>query len=62
MPDQDAFLRTIARAPPTTAALVYADWLEEQGDSDRAEFIRLQIDLARGEDEYDAARPAKASA
>jgi uncharacterized protein (TIGR02996 family) len=27
--------------------LVYADWLEDQGDSDRAEFIRLQVRLAR---------------
>jgi uncharacterized protein (TIGR02996 family) len=26
--------------------LVYADWLEEQGDSDRAEFIRVQCELA----------------
>jgi uncharacterized protein (TIGR02996 family) len=27
--------------------LVYADWLDEQGEHDRAEFIRLQIELAR---------------
>ena len=27
--------------------LIYADWLDEQGDADRAEFIRLQIRLAR---------------
>jgi uncharacterized protein (TIGR02996 family) len=26
--------------------LIYADWLEEQGDSDRAEYIRLQCQLA----------------
>jgi uncharacterized protein (TIGR02996 family) len=26
--------------------LVYADWLEEHGDADRAEFIRVQIALA----------------
>jgi uncharacterized protein (TIGR02996 family) len=25
--------------------LVFADWLEEQGESDRAEFIRLQVEL-----------------
>src|SRR5258708_33120374 len=27
--------------------LVFADWLEEQGDADRAEFIRIQIELSR---------------
>jgi uncharacterized protein (TIGR02996 family) len=26
--------------------LIYADWLEEQGDADRAEFIRVQCELA----------------
>jgi uncharacterized protein (TIGR02996 family) len=25
----------------------YADWLEEQGDRDRAEFIRLRVELSR---------------
>lgn len=32
--------------------LVFADWAEEHGDPERAEFIRLQIRLA-GMDEYD---------
>jgi uncharacterized protein (TIGR02996 family) len=32
--------------------LVFADWVEEHGDPERAEFIRLQIRLA-GLDEYD---------
>lgn len=27
--------------------LVYADWLEENGDPERAEFIRVQIEIAR---------------
>src|SRR4051794_10352800 len=32
--------------------LVYADWLEEHGEADRAEFIRLQCRLATtGEDD-----------
>jgi uncharacterized protein (TIGR02996 family) len=26
--------------------LIYADWLEDNGDPDRAEFIRLQVELA----------------
>lgn len=30
----------------TTVRLVYADWLDENGDPDRAEFIRLQCRLA----------------
>src|SRR3954451_24109254 len=27
--------------------LVYADWLDEHGDTDRADFIRTQVQLAR---------------
>jgi uncharacterized protein (TIGR02996 family) len=30
-----------------TPRLVYADWLQENGDPDRAEFIRLQLEIAR---------------
>src|SRR5438067_1250501 len=60
MSDHDPFLRTIAERPADDGPrLVYADWLEEQGDADRAEFIRLQIDLARTEDDDDATHPAK---
>lgn len=41
-----------------TARLVYADWLEEHGDEERAEFIRKQIRLMRmpGAIEFDAER------
>ena len=43
-----AFLRTILASPEDDAPrLVYADWLDENGDPDRAEFIRLQIRLGR---------------
>jgi uncharacterized protein (TIGR02996 family) len=46
-----AFLKSIQAYPDDDAPrLVYADWLEEQGETQRAEFIRLQIadcDLAR---------------
>lgn len=39
----DALLRRILEDPADDSArLVYADWLEEQGDADRAEFIRVQ--------------------
>lgn len=46
----DVLLRAILDAPDDDAPrLIYADWLEEQGDSDRAEFIRVQVALARSE-------------
>lgn len=32
-----------------TARLVFADWLEERGEEERAEFIRLQIKVHRNE-------------
>jgi uncharacterized protein (TIGR02996 family) len=44
----EAFLEAICETPDDdTPRLVYADWLEENGDSDRAEFIRVQCELAR---------------
>jgi uncharacterized protein (TIGR02996 family) len=42
------FLAAIREAPEDDAPrLVYADWLEEGGDKDRAEFIRMQCALER---------------
>lgn len=42
------FLDVILAHPDDDAPrLVFADWLEEQGDCDRAEFIRIQIERAR---------------
>src|SRR5437588_12608417 len=39
-----AFLADICANPDDdTPRLVYADWLEDHGDSERAEFIRTQI-------------------
>jgi uncharacterized protein (TIGR02996 family) len=44
-----AFLQAICDDPADdTPRLVYADWLEERGNPERAEFIRLQIDVAHG--------------
>jgi uncharacterized protein (TIGR02996 family) len=41
---QAAFLRVIKADPDADVPrLVFADWLDEQGDTDRAEFIRLQV-------------------
>src|SRR5437764_8755275 len=41
-----AFLASILDAPDDDSPrLIYADWLDEQGDADRAEFIRVQCTL-----------------
>jgi uncharacterized protein (TIGR02996 family) len=49
----EALLRAIQEDPHDDGPrLVYADWLEEEGDQARAEFIRVQCELARlGEDD-----------
>ncbi len=42
----EAFLRSIIEAPDDdTPRLAYSDWLEENGEPDRAEFIRVQCRL-----------------
>jgi uncharacterized protein (TIGR02996 family) len=46
--DDDPFLRAIIAKPGDDAPrLVYADWLDENGRPERAEFIRVQLALAR---------------
>lgn len=46
--EHDGFLRAIIEAPADDSLrLVYADWLEDHGNSARAEFIRSQCALAR---------------
>ena len=35
-----AFLQNILDAPEDAAPPLYADWLDDRGDSERAEFIR----------------------
>lgn len=48
MTDAEPLLKMIWDAPYDDGPrLVYADWLEEQGDAERAEIIRVQIDLSR---------------
>ena len=53
----DAFIQSIRDAPDDDVPrLIYADYLEEHGDPVRAEFIRLQCQIARQrEDENDPA-------
>jgi uncharacterized protein (TIGR02996 family) len=47
MSEADALLAAVCEAPEDDAPrLVYADWLEEHGDQNRADFIRGQIALA----------------
>ncbi len=44
----EPFLRAICENPEDdTVRLVYADWLDENRDPDRAEFIRVQVERAR---------------
>jgi uncharacterized protein (TIGR02996 family) len=52
-----AFLQAIREHPDDdTHRLVYADWLDENGNPERAEFIRVQTELARL-DEFDPRVP-----
>jgi uncharacterized protein (TIGR02996 family) len=62
MSDEAAFLDALKVNPADdTARLVYADWLDEQGEAAKAEYLRLTCRLAAGdgdiaEDPPDAAR------
>ncbi len=48
MDHEQAFLQAICEAPEDdTPRLVYADWLEENGKADHADFIRTQLRLAQ---------------
>jgi uncharacterized protein (TIGR02996 family) len=62
MGDQDAILEAIFAAPADDAPrLVYADWLDEHGHPEQAEFIRRHIELFRTP-ANDYARLARAAA
>ena len=48
MTEREALYRTICENPDDdTPRLVYADWLQENGEEARAEFIRVQCNLAK---------------
>ncbi len=48
MTDQKALLAAILAArDEDTPRVVYADWLDENGDPARAEFIRVQVRIAQ---------------
>jgi uncharacterized protein (TIGR02996 family) len=47
MTEREALVAAIAANPDDdTPRLIFADWLQENGEDDRAEFIRLQCELA----------------
>jgi uncharacterized protein (TIGR02996 family) len=53
MASEEAFLAAIKDEPDEDAhRLVFADWLDEYGQPERAEFLRLQVEQARIEDEF----------
>jgi uncharacterized protein (TIGR02996 family) len=48
MNDRDALMRAICENPDEdTPRLVFADWLQENGEEERAKFIRFQCEAAR---------------
>jgi uncharacterized protein (TIGR02996 family) len=54
MTHDKAFLQAVCEAPEDdTPRLVYADWLTDHGQPERAEFIRVQVELTRTP-KYDA--------
>src|SRR5262245_59570255 len=59
MSDEKALLAVIWEHPhEDTPRLIYADWLDEHGQPERAEFIRVQIELAKVNRWDDAPEPA----
>jgi len=50
--DHAGLLRAIADDPDDTARLILADWYEDNGDAERAEFMRTQIQRAARESSH----------
>lgn len=60
MTDADALLAAVLDRPgDDTPRLVYADWLDDHGDPDRAEFIRVGVQIANATEHcyHDLTRP-----
>jgi uncharacterized protein (TIGR02996 family) len=58
MTDEHALLTAMAADPADdTVRLAYADFIEEKGESERAEFVRLQVELGRIDLNDPARRP-----
>ena len=61
MPSDPAFVAAVCDAPEDDAPrLVYADWLDDHGEADRAELIRVQVERARLPKEGPRAQALKA--
>jgi uncharacterized protein (TIGR02996 family) len=57
MTHDEAFLADIRANPDDDGVrLIYADWLEENGQPQRAEFIRVQVELEPMRDQYEIRR------
>lgn len=62
MASEASFLQAIQEAPDDLShRLVYADWLGEEGDEGRAEFVRLQCRLSQLDEHWDVERPVVAA-
>jgi uncharacterized protein (TIGR02996 family) len=60
MNEREAFIRGIvADLYNDTPRLAFADWLDEHGEHDRAEFIRVQCELEPIRDQYEIPRAAE---
>jgi uncharacterized protein (TIGR02996 family) len=60
MSEDEALLKAIYAHPDDdTSRLVYADWLDEHDQPERAEFIRLQVELSHLADEDPRERPLR---
>lgn len=59
MTEEEALLEAIRNEPEDdTPRLVLADWYAENGQEDRGEFVRIQIELAASAKRMDSVRPA----
>src|SRR5439155_8900481 len=59
MTDADAFLAAIVADPDADGPrLAYADWLGERGDAARAEFLRVQCELAKIDENHRDIHPS----
>jgi uncharacterized protein (TIGR02996 family) len=47
-PDNTFLKAVIAQPDDDTVRLAFADWCDENGDEPRSEFVRVQVELARG--------------
>jgi uncharacterized protein (TIGR02996 family) len=61
MTEREAFLRAILEDPADdTPRLAFADWLTDQGEGPRAEFIRVQVELRQYPLAIEEAKPGGA--